>query len=360
MENHPIPQDVTGFQFKLVGSMTIKQFMYVAGGVLLAVIVYYLPITFLIKFPLIFALVLLGLAIAFLPLEGRPMDLMVANFFKALLKPNQFFYKKSGGQLSFTDLNLKPVTVIGQTQSSPTETGKPRHNVQKEEQLASLLDTLENEPKSSIDQKENQFLSALFTAQATPAGQAPQVVKLVPQQSDLHTASQQMSSLPSQQLSQQPVTIQNNVTALQTQQAKPTLPVQPAPKTVQSPITTPYTHVAAPSQASAPMAKPKTLPDFPNLITGTVKDPRGNILSGILVEVKNKDGESVRAFKTNALGQFASATQLPNGTYTINFEDPKGQHTFSPMALTINGAALAPLEIISVDAREELRKSLFG
>jgi F-type H+-transporting ATPase subunit epsilon len=84
------------------------------------------------------------------------------------------------------------------------------------------------------------------------------------------------------------------------------------------------------------------------------------LVVGGFVEVKNNDGESVRAFKTNALGQFASATQLPNGTYTIGFEDPKGLHTFSAVQVNITGTILPLLEVTSIDAREELRKSLFG
>ena len=49
MENHPIPQDVTGFQFRLIGSMTVKQFGYLSAGVIAAVIVFYMPIFILLK-----------------------------------------------------------------------------------------------------------------------------------------------------------------------------------------------------------------------------------------------------------------------------------------------------------------------
>ncbi|EKD47460.1 MAG: hypothetical protein ACD_66C00049G0001, partial [uncultured bacterium] len=28
MEQHPVPQNVTGFQFKLIGDITLKQFAY--------------------------------------------------------------------------------------------------------------------------------------------------------------------------------------------------------------------------------------------------------------------------------------------------------------------------------------------
>ena len=93
---------------------------------------------------------------------------------------------------------------------------------------------------------------------------------------------------------------------------------------------------------------------------GIVKDPRGNVLPGILVEVKDADDSPVRAFRTNGLGQFSAATALQNGTYTILFEDPKKQHKFDIIELEVKGAFIQPIEIISHDAREELRQSLFG
>lgn len=101
------------------------------------------------------------------------------------------------------------------------------------------------------------------------------------------------------------------------------------------------------------------MPEVPNLIAGVIKDPRGNILPNILVEVKDKDDNPIRAFKTNALGQFASATPLLNGTYTITFEDPKKTQLFDTIELLVNGNLIPPMEITSIDEREELRKSLF-
>src|SRR5258708_3963548 len=84
MDQHPIPQDVTGFQFKLIGSMTVKQFAYVATGVITAVILYYLPLktnlAILIKVVLIPLFGASGFAIAFIPIDGRPVDIMATNF----------------------------------------------------------------------------------------------------------------------------------------------------------------------------------------------------------------------------------------------------------------------------------------
>jgi hypothetical protein len=101
-------------------------------------------------------------------------------------------------------------------------------------------------------------------------------------------------------------------------------------------------------------------PEFPNIISGIVKDPRGNPLSNILVEIKDTQGNAVRAFKTNALGQFASATALGNGDYTIEFEDPREQNKFDSVGFKVTGEIIMPIEVISVDTREELRRSLFN
>ena len=100
--------------------------------------------------------------------------------------------------------------------------------------------------------------------------------------------------------------------------------------------------------------------DTPNVVIGIVKDARGNVLPNILIEVKDAEGNPVRAFKTNVLGQFASATPLANGIYTIELEDPKKQHTFDAIRITPSGQIMLPIEVISHDAREELRKQLFN
>ena len=99
MENHPIPQDVTGFQFKLIGNMTVKQFAYLAVGIVLAWIFLQLPISFLIKIPLGAFFAILGIGLAFFPISGRPMDLMIGNYIKALFRPTQFTYEKKGQDL---------------------------------------------------------------------------------------------------------------------------------------------------------------------------------------------------------------------------------------------------------------------
>jgi hypothetical protein len=71
-------------------------------------------------------------------------------------------------------------------------------------------------------------------------------------------------------------------------------------------------------------------------------------------------GIPVRAFKTNALGQFTAATPLANGEYEVILEDPKKANEFEKIHITLDGSIFEPLEINSVDDRERLRRELFG
>lgn len=419
MENHPIPQDVTGFQFKLIGDMTVKQFAYIAAGVVLAVIFYYAPFHILIKIFCIPLFALIGVALAFFPISGRPLDVMVVYFIKAILSPNQYIYQKSGSYAfafltAFTPAKAAPTPIPKQTQSNA---------------LKQYLQNLPQAQKDPLDQKESQFFQGLFptsssqttlpkTVQPAPSINAKQpAVKVQPPSQPppikliTKTPLLQEASLPQPKPQSQPQPIPPPI-------AKPAQPQQPpqqvipqVPKTLnQTPTQSPalpdlqvltlqkqleQLHLQkkqleqqvailaqnlntqkskepalALSQNQTPNVReiPKELSariglpiaiDAPNLITGIIKDPRGNTLPNILVEVKDKDGNPIRAFKTNSLGQFASATALLNGAYRVEFEDPSGTHKFDAIELITKGNIILPLEVISTDAREELRRQLF-
>ncbi len=86
---HPIPQNVTNFEFHLVGDMTLKQFAYLAGGVGFAFLIFTTLSTVqpIIAWPIIVISSLLGVAFAFLPIQERPLDHWVGAFFKAIFQP---------------------------------------------------------------------------------------------------------------------------------------------------------------------------------------------------------------------------------------------------------------------------------
>lgn len=106
------------------------------------------------------------------------------------------------------------------------------------------------------------------------------------------------------------------------------------------------------------------LTTFPNVVTGIIKDHYGNLLAGMLITVRDRDDVPLRALKTNKLGQFAASTPLPNNTYIVEIEDPKGGFTFDKAQISLNGTVTPPIEVTAksqkqVD-RDKLAKEIFG
>ena len=356
MDNHPIPQNVTGFQFKLVGNMTIKQFAYVLAGVILSIVTYYFPfppvigsIIKLICIPLFGGI---GLMLAFLPIEGRPMDTMMTNFIKALFAPNQFLYRKKGRSLQ------SAATTQPQQQETPKTIPvdlKEQKTLQAIQQsIVTPVQTVQT-PAQQVTQPSQQA-SQKQQKKEEPAPLSPQPIThdQLAEKQNMTQLQRQVQELhfQRQQLEQQLQHLQNQLATQGPQQAAPvseTRTQAQTPKTVPATTATPTKKLGLPN-----------VPDTANVIAGIVKDPRGNVLSNILVEVKDTEGNPVRAFKTNALGQFASATPLAAGNYTVELEDPKKQNQFDIIQLHATNQILLPIEIISHDAREALRKELFN
>lgn len=94
MEQHPVPQNVTTFQFRLIGDMTLKQFGFLAAGAILAYITYKLPLPFIVTWPGAAIFALLGFGFAFVPVEERPMDVWVLSFFKSIYAPTQYLWQR--------------------------------------------------------------------------------------------------------------------------------------------------------------------------------------------------------------------------------------------------------------------------
>jgi hypothetical protein len=106
------------------------------------------------------------------------------------------------------------------------------------------------------------------------------------------------------------------------------------------------------------------LTTFPNVVTGIIKDNEGNLLPGILVTVRDKEGVPLRALKTNKLGQFAASTPLPNGTYLVEIEDPRGRFAFDRAQISLTGMVLPAIEIMAKSQKEitraKLAQEIFG
>ena len=81
--------------------MTLKQFFQVAGGIVIALIIYSSGIIGIVKWPLVIIFALSGVALAFLPLEERPLERWIIAFFRSVYSPTLFFWKRSETLPSF-------------------------------------------------------------------------------------------------------------------------------------------------------------------------------------------------------------------------------------------------------------------
>src|SRR3989344_3244900 len=158
MEQHPIPQQIASYQFKLVGDMTLKQFVQLAAGALISLLLYASPLHPFIKWPLIIVSFLFGVALAFLPIEDRPLSTWIFIFFRSIYSPTYFVWNKS----------KKPINYF-----MPEETSAKPASIKiadRKEKVQELLNPVikKTEVTSKLEEKEKTFLTKLSQSFIAP------------------------------------------------------------------------------------------------------------------------------------------------------------------------------------------------
>jgi hypothetical protein len=411
MEQHPVPQNVTTFQFRLIGDMTLKQFGYLAGGAIVAYIMFKLPLPFFFTWPLAVLSAVAGFGLAFVPIEERPMDVWVLSFFKSIYSPTQYVWSRKAESGS---AGQQPATPVGQAPISPPaalQQIKPAPASRKGDILNTIFLPTAAAPQSTpgvltmSTPRKGVFdwLFDLWTPKpktVTPSGSQttlpgrtmdfspPPIVKPTASVARALKDTEQKESILEDKLKKlaseleeknaadsRIIELQSQLTELMSEREKMnqeleklrrqgSAVVTPPPTTTTTTQTPkmPTIQIIAPGRA-VKVGLPR-LTTFPNIVTGIVKDKEKNLLPGVLVTVKDKDGVPLRALKTNRLGQFAASTQLPNGTYLVEIEDPRFRYTFDRAQITLNGSIVPALEIFAKSEKEitraKLEKELFG
>lgn len=323
MEQHPVPQQISAYEFRLVGDMTLKQFFQLAAGALIALLIYSTNLHPFIKWPLIIFFSLSGAALAFLPFQGRPLEKWIVAFFKSIYSPTLYFWKR----------DEKPQRFFAQAQ-----TQKERVEVQKLEVPKTLpLEFPEQTPSiNSLEQKEASFFSKLgnlFSSHPQPAQQAqtpqPKPVFHAPENIPVPFAPQPQKPKPQAQTRQEPI---------KTQAPSPSTPATKVAQAV-----APQQAVGDHQAQFSPEAAPPTPPTQPNLVVGQVMDEEGKIIEGAILEIRDESRRPVRAFKTNKVGHFLIATPLASGKYKIITE--KEGYDISPVNIEVKGEIIQPIAI---------------
>lgn len=171
MEQHPVPQNITGFQFKLIGDMTIRQFIFLASGIIGGYLVTTFPWPAFFKWPLAAILGFSGFAFAFMPIEERSLDRWFISFFKAIYAPTQFIWKKTPPQLDW----------FISSQMSPPPPPPKEEPKRPESKLKEYLKTLPVGTRAPLDENERLALQKLdFSIGGNVIPQIPEKPPLPP------------------------------------------------------------------------------------------------------------------------------------------------------------------------------------
>ena len=149
--NHQIPQQISSYQFRLVGDMTLKQFFQLAGGLLVSLLFYASPLPPLIKWPLIIFFAILGAALAFLPFEERPLEQWVFAFFRSIYSPTLYYWKKQDKPpIYFQDESAAPSLIEEKIIAPQGETALDEYLQKSPVQKEGVLSKFEEAEKSFL------------------------------------------------------------------------------------------------------------------------------------------------------------------------------------------------------------------
>ncbi len=321
-EQHPIPQQVSSYQFKLVGDMTLQQFFQVAGGALVALLFYSSSLPTYVKWPLIIFSFLLGIALAFFPLEDRPLAKWIVLFIKAVYSPTLYVWRQMPVKFSY----FQAETTTPQTASALSQTPPP-----KTEALPQGSAKLESEERKFLD-KIAIDLSNTQVQTTSPLG----ATKILPQE---------IGNIEKPQV-KVPKVDKVNI------EPQEKLQIQPEQKSVQKIVQaqgyklSPSAGLKAQNVQSAkfsPEAAPPLPPTKAGVVVGQVFDTEGKIVENAILEIRDSEGRPARALRSNKLGHFMIVTPLADGNYEIITE--REGFVFDTISLVVKGEIIPPLAI---------------
>jgi hypothetical protein len=369
MEQHPVPQNISSYQFHLVGDMTLKQFLELAGGILVGVIIYATGLPGIIKWPLILFAGGLGAALAFVPLEERPLEQWIFAFFRSVYSPTLFHWEKKDNVKYFQDETADTSTAETQTQN--TTTSKIPFLSKLEEGENSYLGKLTGlfGPQPIQTQQVSPVQSIQQPVQ-TQTVQQPQVIANIANTVNTVTTPIQnnvpgniltmhgdtaintnISTSTTEVAGQRQIAVpEKTFISVNTQQSRPQVIVQEV-NTQQTPMQTTAvgqtlgtkTIQDAQDAMFSPDAAHPSMPTIVNTVSGQVVDHDRKIIEGAILEILDESGRPVRALRSNRAGHFLIVTPLTDGKYKIVTE--KEGYNFDPIAFEATGQIIEPIAI---------------
>lgn len=389
MREHPIPQDIVGYRFHIVGNMTIKQFAMLGGGCFVAFLFYSTNLVAVIKWPLVGMSIALGAAMAFVPYEERPLEHWVVTFIKTLYKPTKFYWRRQA--LVPEPFAYQPRSDI--KQHEPEIDLSPARRQRIKEYLSSINRRTLSEEDAWREQRINGIVASFGQVQPVEVSIQKQTHKPVlktrvrglgaehqewksgrfgrPLEGDKKQGSAQLTNiipdndktitlraaLPTDQVATNIEIPEEKTVTLNTPEAagdEVLGNIYQQPDADRAFVGSDVVGASAQLSDSAQSASFNqslpfpSKPTEPNKVVGMVLTKDSDLVNDAIIEVKNQAGNTIRAVKTNALGQFYITTPLPDGKYQIHTE--KDDYQFPAIDLELDQQVVEPIEIRSANA----------
>ncbi len=298
MEQHPIPQQITSYEFKLVGDMTLKQFGKAAGGIIIALLINSSKLVFFVKWPLIFIFAAGGLALAFVPFQDRPLETWLMAFIKSIYSPTIYTYKKESPK------NWLEIDLSKQLKSDEEE--EVVVPIKEDKKVKEFINSL-----PSIGREREEIKEEIFEKKEE---------SLKPKEEEKEKVEENLK--PKEEIEEK-----------KEEEVKP-VNLDLKTEKLGATGTVVFGEIPMPD-----------IPDLPNLVVGMVLDLNHKIVEGAIVEIQDKDGNPSRVLKTNKLGQFKTLTQLSNGKYLVVTE--KENLEFDRVEINLTGKIVEPIKILA-------------
>jgi hypothetical protein len=283
-----------------VGEMTLKQFAKAAGGVILALLINSTKLVFFIKWPLMIIIGGAGLALAFVPIQDRPLETWLAAFLRSIYSPTIFFYKKKR-PANWLDIDLtKPI----KNTVTEEELVLPQKEEKKVREFIDSLPSVGRENQNLINDQDTNLKEQTITNNQETIKKTEEKTKLVEEKEEIKKEDIAPANL-----------------NLKTEKLGAT-------------GTAVFGEIPMPD-----------IPDLPNIVVGMVVDENKKIVEGAIVEIQDKEGNPSRVLKTNKLGQFRTLTQMGNGKYLVVTE--KDGFDFDRVEIELEGKIIEPIRIIA-------------
>lgn len=309
MEQHAIPQQISSYEFKLVGEMTLKQFLKAAGGIIIALLINSTKLMVLVKWPLMLFFGGAGILLAFVPFEDRPLEVWVSAFIKSIYSPTIYRYKKKSID-NWLDLDLSKN--IGTSTKITTATKAPTGN------------QMENTMKRS-GMKLNDFL------QTTSLTDHKKIEEVKVDEVKIEDTPVEVKIEPKIETK----TNEENITEMVVNDWRDT----------KTGLDLKSEKLKATGDVVFGAIPMPDIPEIPNVVVGMATSNEGKIVDGVIVEIQDEHGNPSRVLKTNSLGQFKTSTPLANGKYLLIAE--KDGYIFDRVNLELNNQIVQPIKIIA-------------